>query len=126
MIMKNKIFLIVLCMFIAFSSVVATADTENVIESDVEVLDAIVPPLPDLSVYIYKDPIPAVCDINTMITFYSVLTNAEYYSEFKYQWLRSHDEITWEEIPGATEETYTTPLVENTEVTYYKLRVYYR
>ena len=125
--MKNKTFIIFLCLFIAFGGIVAVA--ENMTESGVEIVMPIATPeptpIPELSVYIYKDPLPIVCPVDTLVVFHSVLTNAEYYTNFQYQWMRSYDEETWEEIPGATEDTYSTPVAENKQITYYKLVVYY-
>ena len=121
----NKIISFILVLIICFSiSIFCYADGEA--ESDILTIPQVEEIKPNLEVQIWADDIGSIIPVGTVLTFYSKLINDEYYSEFKYQWKGSNDRSSWDDIPGATDSTYSITLDENTEYLYYKLTVYYR
>lgn len=121
----NKIISFILIFIICFSfSIFCYADDE--VESDILSIPQVEELKPELKVRIWADELGPIVPVGTKLTFYSELINAEYYNEFMYQWKGSYDGDTWEDIPGATNDTYSIILNGGIEYQYYKLAVQYR
>lgn len=121
----NKIISFILVLIICFFiSIFCYADGEA--ESDILSIPQVEEVKPELEVKIWADELGPIVPVDTKLTFYSELINAEYYNEFIYQWKGSYDRDTWEDIPGATNDTYSIILNGGIEYQYYKLAVQYR
>ncbi len=121
----NKIISFILIFIICFSCYTFSY-ADNEAESEIISVPEVEEIKPELIVKIWADELGSIVPIGTELTFYSELTNAEYYDEFIYQWKGSYDRDNWEDISGANDNTYTIILNNNNEYKYYKLVVQYR
>lgn len=63
-----------------------------------------------------------VCEEDSPIqTQLTAIPDFSIYSTHAYQWQESADTVSWADIPGETNQTYTTPAL--TETTYYRVKV---
>jgi len=79
-------------------------------------------PPPEVYIYIHASENPKEGDI---INITSKLINGEYWN-YRYQWVYSKDGVNWQDIEGATNDTYTFTLTNENRNYSYALAVYYK
>ena len=121
----KKFLAILFAVLMVFIMVTATAAADTLISDADQAPEAVEPPPPALEIRIWHEPANESLYIGAEVTIYSSLTNNEYYTNFDYQWQFSTDCSSWEDIDGATGDTYTTILDQSNSGCYYRLVVNY-
>ena len=117
-------FILILCLLFSFT-VLSFADEADSGESFLPtVVEPPPPPPPAITATIWKDNDATELPVGTVVTFYSSVSNAEYYSTVNYQWQISTDD-GWADLEGQTGSTLTVTLALEHSQRSVRLVIYY-
>lgn len=117
-------FILILCLLFSFTTFGFANETDSGESFLPTVVESPPPPPPAITVTIWKDNDATELPAGTVVTFYSSVSNAEYYSTVNYQWQISTDS-GWADLEGQTGSTLAITLALEHSQRSVRLVIYY-